>query len=46
MGHAMLSGGDKDAKILWVVTNPSNVPQARPGKPIRDPGKNPKRPIR
>jgi mannose-6-phosphate isomerase-like protein (cupin superfamily) len=46
MGHAMLSGGDKDAKILWVVTNPSNVPQARPGKPIRDPRKNPKRPIR
>jgi len=46
MGHAMLSGGDKDAKILWVVTNPSNVPQAKPGKPIRAARKNAKRRMR
>jgi transcriptional regulator with XRE-family HTH domain len=47
MGHAVLSGGDRDAKILWVTTNhPSTVPQPRPGKAIRHPRKDAKRPVR
>jgi transcriptional regulator with XRE-family HTH domain len=47
MGHAVFSGGDKDAKVLWVATkHPSTVPQARPGRAIRHPRKDAKRPVR
>jgi len=46
MAHAVLSGGDKDAKILWMATSEQPNPHARIVKPSAVHRKETKKPAR